>query len=175
VPELSPETPNPSFAVKRDVRGTTQIVSVRGDVDIAAGQALTAVIDRAIGLLPDRVVIDLSATTFMDSVGVHCLLRAQRHAKARNVDLVVIPGPARVQRVLALCRLDQELQPAPTPAKRATTEQLQRKVAAARRAATYLTREAEHYHSLSQTLLHADRQMRQRLHFDPPHNTTPAA
>jgi anti-anti-sigma factor len=176
VPQLSPDRSDPSFAVHREVRGTTQILSVRGDVDMAAGQALSAVIDRAIGFLPDRVVIDMSAVTFMDSTGAHCLLRAQRHAKARNVDLVVIPGSGPAERVLSLCRLDQHLPLAPSSQpQHSTTEQLQRKVAAARRAATYLTRQAQHDNHLSQTLLHADRRMRQRLHLSSPHNATPAA
>jgi len=176
VPQLSPDQSASSFAVHREVRGTTQIVSVRGDVDIAAGQALSAVLDRAIGFLPDRVVIDLSATSFMDSAGVHCLRRAQRHAEARNVDLVVIPGSGPAQRVLSLCRPDQHLPLAPSSQpQHSTPEQLPRKVAAARRAATHLTRQAQHDNHLSQTLLHADRRMRERLHLDPPHNATPAA
>jgi anti-sigma B factor antagonist len=176
VPQLSPGPSDSSFAVDREVRGTTQILSVRGDLDIAACQALTAVIDRAIGFLPDRVVIDLSAVTFMDSAGVHCLVRAQGHAKARHVDLVVIPGSGPAQRALSLRHVDQPLplRPSSEP-QTSTAEQLQRKVAAARQAAMYLTGEAQHDTSLSQTLLHADRRMRERLQFDPPHNTTPAA
>jgi anti-sigma B factor antagonist len=173
VPQLSPGPSDSSFAVDREVRGTTQILSVRGDLDIAACQALTAVIDRALGFLPDRVVIDLSAVTFMDSAGVHCLARAQGDATARNVDLVVIPGSGAAQRALSLRRLDQPLPLTPSSQPQSAT--LQRKVAAARQAAMYLTGEAQHDKSLSQTLLHADRRMRERLQFDPPHNTTPAA
>jgi anti-sigma B factor antagonist len=96
-----------SFAVEREICGTTQIVTVHGELDLAARHQLSAVIDRAIGLLPDRVVIDLSATTFMDSSGVQCLLRAQRHASARQLELIVIPGSAPVQRLLALCGFDE--------------------------------------------------------------------
>ena len=102
--------PRRSFRVARDVRGTTQIVTVHGDVDLAGREALTDVIDRAIGLLPARVVVDMTATTFMDSSGVRCLLRAQKHADARQVDLVVIPGPPAARRVLALCGADRQLQ-----------------------------------------------------------------
>jgi anti-anti-sigma factor len=139
------DRPDATFAVDRVVRGTTQIVTVRGDIDIGAGHAVSAVIDRAIGLLPDRVVIDLTATTFTDSAGAECLVRAQRHANARSVDLVVIPEPAALQNV------------------RSTKERVQRRVAAARRAATYLTGEADHFKTLSDRLLEADRQMRRRL------------
>jgi anti-sigma B factor antagonist len=101
--------PTPYFAVEHLVRGTTRIVTVRGEVDIAAERALDSAIERAIGALPDRVVVDLSATTFMDTTGVHCLLRASRHAGARAVDLVVIPGSSPARRVLGLCRADAEL------------------------------------------------------------------
>ena len=101
--------PHRSFRVDRDVRGTTQIVTVHGDVDIAGREALTDVLHRAIGLLPARVVVDMTGTTFMDSSGVRCLVRAHKHADARQVDLVVIPGPPAARRVLALCGADRQL------------------------------------------------------------------
>jgi anti-sigma B factor antagonist len=171
---FSPDRPISSCSVERAVRGTTQIVSVRGEVDIAAAHALSAAIDRAIGLHPDRVVVDLSATTFMDGSGVHCLLRADRHAKARTVDLVVISGSTAVQRVLALSGADQHLRLATSSRpENSRSDQIRRDVAAARRAARYMTGEAEDCRSLSETILNSDRQMRQRLHPNPAHNAKP--
>jgi anti-sigma B factor antagonist len=153
VQQHSPGHSHASFAVERETRGTTQIVTVRGELDVAARHELSAVIDRAIGLLPDRVVIDLSPTTFIESSGVHCLLRAQRHASARKIDLIVIPGSGPVQRLLAMCGFEDHRSPTGPAARRSVHDQLQRKVAAARRAATYLTGGAEHEDALSKTLL----------------------
>lgn len=103
------QTRFPHFDVRADPLGTTQTVTIRGDVDCTVSDKLSAVIDRAIAGGPETLVIDLSATGFLDSTGVYCMLRAKRHTAARGVRLVMIPAPEPVQRIFSLCRLEDTL------------------------------------------------------------------
>lgn len=72
-------------------------VLVRGDVDIATAPRLTHAVDEAIRGTRGVFVIDLCEVTFLDSSGVHMLVRARALLGREDRDLVVIcpPGPAR--------------------------------------------------------------------------------
>ena len=51
----------PHFVVDARRTGTTELVQVRGEVDIATAPLLRAVLDTVVGRRPTRVEVDLSA------------------------------------------------------------------------------------------------------------------
>ena len=55
------------------------------------------------------LVVDLTATTFMDSSGVRNLIEAHRLGAREGFRLVVVAGAGPVRRVLDLCGLDRQL------------------------------------------------------------------
>ena len=80
-----------------DVRydgGEARVVA-SGDIDFAVTEVFNAAVDDALASLAPRIVIDLEATTFLDSAGIAGLVRAYWLAKAKDAELVVEPGPAR--------------------------------------------------------------------------------
>ena len=93
------------FAVGLDGFGA---VRFSGEMDMATSPAL---VEAVAGLdLPeaDRVVVDLSECTFIDSSGIHALLRAGFIAQERGTTLVLrSPGPG-ILRLLDLVGLDGE-------------------------------------------------------------------
>jgi anti-anti-sigma factor len=73
------------------------------------------------------LVLDMTATTFIDSTGVRALLHADRRSARSGSRLVVVAGDGAVRRVLELCQLDGRLtlvsdRPAPTAEPRALTD-----------------------------------------------------
>ncbi len=92
----------PGFAVTSQARDDGPTVSVRGELDRASTAAVRREAERQIARDGSRLVLDLSAATFIDSAGLHLIgdldERLARHAG--QLVLVVSPGP--VERVLGL-------------------------------------------------------------------------
>lgn len=87
-----------------------------GEVDLSTAGTIE---DAACDLL-DRgfssVVIDLRGVTFLDCTGVHALLSADRQGRSLNRRVSIIPGGARVQRILDLTGVLDRLELEPSPA-----------------------------------------------------------
>jgi anti-sigma B factor antagonist len=107
------------WLIRTEPTGTTSAVSVIGELDLAVAPELEAAIADAFARAPERLVIDLSETTFIDSSGITALLRAHRHPLARSVALAIIPAADPVQATFALVGVDSVL-PFSAPS-RATT------------------------------------------------------
>jgi len=85
------------FAVTAAFRDGCQVLTTSGELDIRTAPELHAALDRDIDGLP--VIVDLTALTFIDSSGLHTLLR--NHQDGRLAALVSAPD-SNVQRVLDL-------------------------------------------------------------------------
>jgi len=57
-----------------------------------------------------RLVVDLSAVTFMDSTGIRLLLQAREHARRNGATFAVVSGPHEVMRVIDLVGLGEQLE-----------------------------------------------------------------
>ena len=94
-------------------------VRVTGELDLATAPELSQTLGHA-EARARRVVLDLRELTFMDISGVHAIVDAGARATAAGRQLVLVRGPSRVDRVLALTdardRLDiVDLDPAAPP------------------------------------------------------------
>jgi anti-sigma B factor antagonist len=92
----------PHFAVEHRRFGDRAVVTVSGELDIATVPQLYAVLAIAVGPRPAALWIDLSATTFIDSSGLHALFEARR----RFGGALAIICPPRVRRVFEIVGLD---------------------------------------------------------------------
>jgi anti-sigma B factor antagonist len=101
--------PGAVFELDTTTWGTTRTISCTGEFDLAVEADFSAAVEGAIAAEPETVVIDLSGLAFIDSTGIHGLLRAHGHAQARGVRLVIVPAPERVHRVFGVCGLDARL------------------------------------------------------------------
>ena len=90
------------FAVARDDRPSGTVLAVQGDLDIATVKTLRTEVDGALGGTPPRLLLDLSAATFIDSTGCRELVRAAKGGRTAGVPvaLVVPPDNWRVRRVV---------------------------------------------------------------------------
>jgi anti-sigma B factor antagonist len=96
LPSFVTPTPYPMTVERRDV-GRRTVLAVSGEVDIASSPTLRSSIEAA--LEAQELCVDLRATTFMDSSGLHVLLEMHRLAEGR---LTIICPPGNVRRVFDL-------------------------------------------------------------------------
>ena len=88
-----------------DATPGTGVVRLRGDHDMSRASHLDRVLGERLGTC-DRVYVDLSRVTFMDSSVLSVLARAARHARPRGVAFhVVAPVGSDVHRLLSISGL----------------------------------------------------------------------
>jgi anti-sigma B factor antagonist len=90
--------------VRRDRRRV--VVVPHGEVDIATADQLASEIDDLVGRGFDTVVLDLRATSFLDSSGLHLLLRQSARTDAR---VTLIDGAPAVRRAIDLAGIRELL------------------------------------------------------------------
>jgi anti-sigma B factor antagonist len=95
-----------------EVEGTDAcvIVKVSGELDIATAPQLVAALETANGREAERLVVDLLATSFIDSTGLTTLFRAHKqHESAGDRAFSIVCGPdnLEVRRVIDLMGFDE--------------------------------------------------------------------
>lgn len=87
------------------------VVAVAGELDFAAVRAVAATMEPVLAAVAGRLVLDLSATTFLDSAGIGLLYDVQAAMTARGVDVrLVVPPGSLISRSLELTGADASLQ-----------------------------------------------------------------
>jgi anti-anti-sigma factor len=87
--------------------GQTAVVASTGEIDLTNAEWLRDALLSALNAGASCLVVDLTATTFIDSAGVTALVRASRRASASDAVLrLAVTAPA-VLRVLNLVGIDQ--------------------------------------------------------------------
>jgi anti-anti-sigma factor len=98
-----------------DYRDSVGIVTVSGEMDIVRAQDLR---DRLLGAVRNEdlgLVVDLTNTTYIDSVGVSLLFELAERLSERQLRLaVVLPEAGLVERVLRIVSLDSVTEIHPT-------------------------------------------------------------
>jgi len=90
-------------------QGSTHVLSVTGQVDVATTDALAGGIRDALEGGPETIVVDLSRVAFFGSGGLNTLLEADGRARASGCRLVVVPGTGVVRRLLERTKADTRL------------------------------------------------------------------
>jgi anti-anti-sigma factor len=84
----------------------TVLLAPHGELDLAHAYVFDEQLRRVERGGPRCVVIDLRQLNFLDSCGLSRLLAARRRARRAGHRLVLVRGPAAVQRLLAAAALD---------------------------------------------------------------------
>lgn len=82
------------------------VVSVRGEVDLAAAPRLWDAVDEAIRTAPPRLVIDLHDATFVDSAGLTVFIRAFKRLRHDGGELILRSPRTNTRKVLNITGLD---------------------------------------------------------------------
>jgi anti-anti-sigma factor len=82
------------------------VLRLDGELDVATVPLLQEQLDRATRA-GGAVVIDLTGLRFIDSSGLHLLVRAEEQLRASGGQLMLVHGPPAVRRVFELTGLDR--------------------------------------------------------------------
>jgi anti-anti-sigma factor len=83
-----------------------------GRLDGSTVQQVTAAVDLALTRLnPLRIIVDLSAVTFLDVAGVATLIACRRDARARGAELTVAQPSSQVRNTVLACGAGDLLSP----------------------------------------------------------------
>jgi anti-sigma B factor antagonist len=83
------------------------VVTAAGSIDFTTQARLEEHLGKALEMTRVAVIVDMTAVTFCDSVGLNVFAQARRQATARGITMIMAGLQHRVQRVFAITRLDQ--------------------------------------------------------------------
>lgn len=93
------------FSLTRSTHGASEVVTLGGELDMAHAPEVAETLD-ALADTSRPVIVDLTELTFIDSSGIHAILRPRPQ---EGVVVLVCP-PGNIQRVLSVTKVDRVLQ-----------------------------------------------------------------
>lgn len=103
------------FRVFTHTTGRVTTVTVTGELDLLSSPALEAELERATGSDCDAIVVDLRTLEFMDSTGLHVLVKGHQRAHESGRAFAVTRGSEQVDRLLALTGVADEMRIVDSP------------------------------------------------------------
>lgn len=96
----------PTLEIASERIGDAIVLTPKGDVDMAKSPLLRKAIGDAMKPAPARLVLDLSAVSYMDSSGLATLVEALQNSRKSNVTLALCALTPRVRSILEIARLN---------------------------------------------------------------------
>ena len=97
-----------AFGIRSSRESATVVLEVIGEIDLATAPQLVSAVDGAVDAT--RIVVDLSAATFLDSAAIHSLVRCRRELGERGIAFrVVSPPDGIVRKALEITNVTAEL------------------------------------------------------------------
>jgi anti-anti-sigma factor len=100
---------NPGFAVRTDVRNGVARLALAGELDMYAAPILQDHIDQFASDGVAAVLLDLRELTFMDSTGLHVLLRGTDQASRNGHRLAIVGVGDATRRLLEITQTEGAL------------------------------------------------------------------
>lgn len=92
----------PPFSLTIARNGPHTVVALGGELDIVAEGELAAGLALVLATKPGVLTMDLRELEFLDSTGLRALLQLRTDCEANGCRLLLVPGPAAVQRAFAV-------------------------------------------------------------------------
>jgi anti-sigma B factor antagonist len=85
----------------------SNVLPLEGDIDLHVSPAITEALDAMIKEKPERIVIDLSRATYIDSAGVAALILAKQEVDAYGGKFFLSGVQETIRLILETSRLDR--------------------------------------------------------------------
>ena len=95
--------------MRREREAALYVIGFYGELDLASAECAATELRRCTASDVDEIVVDLSGLDFIDSTGLNILLQAYEREPQNGNRLRFLRGPAPVQRLIELTRLDTML------------------------------------------------------------------
>ncbi len=99
----------PPFTCEVEIAAERAWVRLAGELDLATVPALDARLERLADGGEREIFVDLGELSFIDSSGLHLLVKWSRRAIEEGVAFSLGPGPPAVQRVFSLAGVEHLL------------------------------------------------------------------
>ena len=93
--------------VTRELGDGTFVVGLTGEVDLYTAPELKSELLRLVAEGPNRIVVDLSGATFVDSTTLGVLLGAVKRLRLIGGELVIVCADLNIRRILSITLLDR--------------------------------------------------------------------
>jgi len=104
MPDLLSDEPTPpvELVITTESGADALVLALYGELDLATAPVFERQLEHARSTRPECLVVDLSGLQFMDSSGLHALLRATRPAPESGQQLQLLRGSRAIERVFEL-------------------------------------------------------------------------
>jgi anti-sigma B factor antagonist len=102
------ENASPAIPVQHQHR--PNVLPLEGDIDLHVSPAVTESLNAMIKKKPERIVIDLSRATYIDSAGVAALILAMQEVEAYGGKFALARMQETVRSIFEISRLDRVFQ-----------------------------------------------------------------
>jgi anti-sigma B factor antagonist len=99
------KTASPGVPTPRKDRPS--VLPLKGEIDLHVYPAVTASLDAMIKKKPERLVVDLSRVTYVDSTGLAAFIQAMQKVEAYGGKFSLAGLPETVRSIFEMARLDQ--------------------------------------------------------------------
>ena len=99
------ENPSPPAPALHQDRAN--VLAIEGDIDLHISPAITEALNAMIKKKPERIVIDLSRATYIDSAGVAALMLAKQEVEAYGGKFFLSGVQEIIRLILETSRLDR--------------------------------------------------------------------
>src|SRR5437870_12997141 len=99
------ENASPAFAVRCQHR--PNVLPLEGDIDLHVSPSVTESLNAMIKKKPERIVIDLSRATYIDSAGVAALILAMQEVEAYGGKFFLSGLQETIRSIFEISRLDR--------------------------------------------------------------------
>jgi anti-sigma B factor antagonist len=93
-----------TFSLTRSTQGACVVVALAGELDMVHAPAVVETL-AALAVDERPVIVDLTELTFIDSSGIHAILRPRPQEGA----VLLVCPPGNIQRVLSVTKIDRVL------------------------------------------------------------------
>jgi anti-sigma B factor antagonist len=91
-------------------KSASNVVPLKGEIDLHVSPTVTAALTEVIDQKPERLVVDLSEVTYIDSAGLAALIQAMQKVEGYGGKFMLSGLQETVRSIFEISRLDQVFQ-----------------------------------------------------------------
>jgi anti-sigma B factor antagonist len=99
----------PHLELRDEADGPRHVLVLSGELDMASSPVLEDAVRAICTDSAETLTVDLSGLTFMDSTGLRVVLLAKELCESHHCELLVVPGPAQIQRLFEVTGILERL------------------------------------------------------------------
>jgi anti-sigma B factor antagonist len=101
---------NPASPNITPVQSRSNVVPLKGEIDLHVSPTVTTALNEVIDKKPERLVVDLSEVSYIDSAGLAALIQAMQKMEGYGGKFMLSGLQETVRSIFEISRLDQVFQ-----------------------------------------------------------------